>query len=144
VSLAWSHLGATRISYTNYVGSFFGAEGQWEVVGDTFVVGAAFPQDKIVVCGDLAIRSRNLSDYFILLKYPGTFEDNPDLHDERYSTECGIYSPQCGLDSVMLSWGHDEYMVSFPLFCVIWTRIEWPRSTQFARNSPPCPEPPST
>jgi inositol oxygenase len=44
-------------------------------------------------------------------KYPGTFKDNPDLCDQRYSTAYGIYSPHCGLDNVMLSWGHDEYMV---------------------------------
>lgn len=28
---------------------FFGSDGQWDVVGDTFVVGCAFPTDKIVV-----------------------------------------------------------------------------------------------
>lgn len=41
-----------------------------------------------------------------------TFSKNPDSSHEIYSTEYGIYKPNCGLDSVMLSWGHDE--VSFP------------------------------
>jgi hypothetical protein len=54
---------------------------------DTFVVGCQF-SDKII--------------------YPDTFEANPDSHDQIYSTEYGIYQPHCGLDNVMLSWGHDE------------------------------------
>jgi inositol oxygenase len=68
---------------------FFGAEGQWDVVGDTFPVGCAF--DKRII-------------------YPDTFKGNPDYYDSIYSTEHGIYMPGCGLDNVMLSWGHDEYL----------------------------------
>ncbi|KAF8960532.1 inositol oxygenase [Flammula alnicola] len=67
----------------------FGSEGQWDVVGDTFVVGCKF-SDKII--------------------YPETFKSNPDSCDAVYSTEYGIYKPHCGLDNVMLSWGHDEYL----------------------------------
>jgi len=67
----------------------FDSEGQWDVVGDTFVVGCRF-SDKII--------------------YPDTFAANPDSHDNIYSTEYGIYQPHCGLDNVMLSWGHDEYL----------------------------------
>lgn len=68
---------------------FYGSEGQWDVVGDTFPVGCAF-DERII--------------------YPGSFADNPDVHDPIYSTKYGIYSPGCGLDNVMLSWGHDEYL----------------------------------
>jgi inositol oxygenase len=68
---------------------FYGAQGQWDVVGDTFPVGCAF-EDSII--------------------YPGTFVDNPDSKDPVYSTKHGIYSEGCGLDNVMLSWGHDEYL----------------------------------
>ncbi|KAL1678035.1 myo-inositol oxygenase [Schizophyllum commune] len=67
----------------------FGSDGQWDVVGDTFVVGCKF-SDKII--------------------YPETFAGNPDSKDEIYSTEYGIYKPHCGLENVMLSWGHDEYL----------------------------------
>lgn len=67
---------------------FFGADGQWDVVGDTFVVGCA-PQGTV---------------------YPHTFENNPDFHDSRYNTECGMYERHCGLKNVMLSFGHDEYL----------------------------------
>ncbi|KAF9225619.1 DUF706-domain-containing protein [Gyrodon lividus] len=68
---------------------FFGSEGQWDVVGDTFVVGCAFSDKNI---------------------YPETFARNPDFGDAVYSAEHGIYEPHCGLDNVMLSWGHDEYL----------------------------------
>ncbi|KZF19854.1 inositol oxygenase [Xylona heveae TC161] len=68
---------------------FFDAQGQWDVVGDTFPVGCAF--DKRII-------------------YPDTFKNNPDYNHEIYGTKYGIYSPRCGLDNVMLSWGHDEYL----------------------------------
>ncbi|CAE6439417.1 unnamed protein product [Rhizoctonia solani] len=68
---------------------FFGSEGQWDVVGDTFIVGCAFP-DQII--------------------YPGSFTENPDFTHPTYSSKYGMYEPNCGLDSVMLSWGHDEYL----------------------------------
>ncbi|KIN09087.1 hypothetical protein OIDMADRAFT_37969 [Oidiodendron maius Zn] len=69
---------------------FFGAQGQWDVVGDTFPVGCAF-DDKIIFGTE-------------------SFKDNDDYKNEIYSTKFGIYSPGCGLDNVMLSWGHDEYL----------------------------------
>ena len=68
---------------------FYDAQGQWDVVGDTFPVGCAY-SPKII--------------------YPDTFKNNPDYKDEIYSTEHGIYTPGCGMDNVMLSWGHDEYL----------------------------------
>lgn len=68
---------------------FYDAQGQWDVVGDTFPVGCAFSPQII---------------------YPETFRNNPDYANDIYSTEHGIYTPGCGLDNVMLSWGHDEYL----------------------------------
>ncbi|MEX0360274.1 MAG: inositol oxygenase family protein, partial [Allomuricauda sp.] len=64
-------------------------EPQWAVVGDTFPVGCQF-SDKIV--------------------YPDFFEANPDSTDERYNTKLGVYSENCGLRNVHMSWGHDEYL----------------------------------
>jgi inositol oxygenase len=52
--------------------------GQWDVVGDTFVVGCKFP-DCIV--------------------FHETFAGNPDSQDPVYSTENGVYKPGCGLDN---------------------------------------------
>src|ERR1700720_777335 len=64
-------------------------EPQWAVVGDTFPVGCAY-SDKIV--------------------FPEFFRDNPDAKVPAYQTKHGIYSENCGLNNVELSWGHDEYM----------------------------------
>jgi inositol oxygenase len=66
-------------------------EPQWAVVGDTFPVGCAFSKDIV---------------------YPEFFEANPDNADGRYNSQYGIYSPNCGLNNVHLSWGHDEYVYS--------------------------------
>lgn len=64
-------------------------EPQWSVVGDTFPVGCAY-SDKIV--------------------FPEFFSANPDYQHPIYSTRYGVYEPNCGLDKVHLSWGHDEYV----------------------------------
>lgn len=69
---------------------FFSAQGQWDVVGDTFPVGCAF-DDRIIYGRE-------------------SFVENPDFTHEVYGTKFGIYTPRCGLDNVMLSWGHDEYL----------------------------------
>lgn len=63
---------------------------QWAAVGDTFAVGCAPGQD--IVFG------------------LDSFKDNPDIKHPIYSTEYGIYEPNCGIDNLMMSWGHDEYM----------------------------------
>ncbi|SOE23938.1 inositol oxygenase [Spirosomataceae bacterium TFI 002] len=64
-------------------------EPQWAVVGDTFPVGCAH-SDKIV--------------------YPEFFDVNPDSKNKDFNTKLGIYSENCGLDNVKMSWGHDEYI----------------------------------
>ena len=64
-------------------------EPQWAVVGDTYPVGCAF-SDKIV-----------FSEFF---------RENPDYSDPRYNTKYGVYTPNCGLRNVHMSWGHDEYI----------------------------------
>jgi len=56
----------------------------------------------------LAVVGCKFSDKII---YPETFVNNPDSYDAVYSTEYGIYKPHCGLDNVMLSWGHDEVCI---------------------------------
>jgi inositol oxygenase len=66
----------------------FGEE-QWAVVGDTFPVGCGY-SDKIV--------------------YPEFFAANPDSQNPDYQSKYGIYEPNCGLDNVLMSWGHDEYL----------------------------------
>ena len=64
-------------------------EPQWAVVGDTFPVGCQFSEKCV---------------------FPQYFRANPDFNDPVYRSECGIYSPNAGLENVDLSWGHDEYL----------------------------------
>ena len=64
-------------------------EPQWAVTGDTFPVGCRY-SEKIV--------------------HYDFFRENPDWNVAEYQTQCGIYEEHCGLDQVMMSWGHDEYL----------------------------------
>lgn len=84
----WFHL-TGLIHDLGKVMALWGEE-QWAVVGDTFVVGCDWPKSVVY---------REQS-----------FEGNPDGKDERYNSKFGIYKPNCGLDNVLFSWGHDEYM----------------------------------
>ncbi|KAJ0089647.1 hypothetical protein Patl1_13396 [Pistacia atlantica] len=67
----------------------FGGLPQWAVVGDTFPLGCAFDKANV---------------------HHKYFEDNPDYKNPAYNTKNGIYSEGCGLDNVIISWGHDDYM----------------------------------
>merc|ERR1712109_256831 len=69
--------------------AFYG-EPQWAVVGDTFPVGCK-PQPSIVFGEE-------------------SFQNNPDIYDSRYNTKLGIYKERCGIENVIMSWGHDEYL----------------------------------
>lgn len=64
-------------------------EPQWAVVGDTFPVGCAW-SPRIV--------------------FHEFFAANPDAQVPEYQTPGGIYSEHCGLENLMLSFGHDEYL----------------------------------
>ncbi len=64
-------------------------EPQWAVVGDTFPVGCRF------------------SESIVLHEF---FADNPDTRVGAYQTRLGIYTEHCGLEGVLMSWGHDEYL----------------------------------
>ena len=64
-------------------------EPQWGTVGDTFPVGCAW-SDQVV--------------------FPEFFRDNPDRNVPEYQTKFGIYEPNCGLENVHMSFGHDGYI----------------------------------
>jgi len=64
-------------------------EPQWGVVGDTFPVACAW-SDKIV--------------------FHEFFADNPDRDVPQFQSRLGAYEEGCGLDKVLMSWGHDEYL----------------------------------
>lgn len=62
---------------------------QWATVGDTWPVGCAMAKEH------------TFSEFYML---------NPDSSDPRYNTKHGMYAPNCGLDNVLMSFGHDEYL----------------------------------
>ena len=64
-------------------------EPQWGVVGDTFPVGCAW-SDQIV--------------------FPEYFQANPDANVPEYQSKYGIYEPNCGMENVHMSFGHDGYI----------------------------------
>src|SRR5499433_3449278 len=64
-------------------------EPQWAVVGDTFPVGCVYSPDIV---------------------FPEFFAANPDSKVPQYQTKYGVYEPNCGLEKVHLSFGHDEYV----------------------------------
>ncbi len=79
------------VGFLHDLGKYLGRfnEPQWATVGDTFPLGCAYAKELV------------FSDYF---------KDNPDIHNTLYGTKLGIYEPGCGLDNVIMSWGHDEYL----------------------------------
>ncbi|KAI0220708.1 Inositol oxygenase, partial [Lamellibrachia satsuma] len=65
-------------------------EPQWSVTGDTFPLGCRF------------------SDHIVFGRE--SFTESPDYKDPVYSTKLGVYEENCGLQRVVMSWGHDEYL----------------------------------
>ena len=49
-----------------------------------------------------------------------SFLGNPDLEDGRYNTELGMYQPGCGIENLLMSWGHDEYLYQVTLSMSGW------------------------
>jgi inositol oxygenase len=64
-------------------------EPQWGVVGDTFPVGCAWSEDIV------------FHEYFA---------KNPDRLKPELQTKYGIYQPNCGLEKLHMSFGHDGYI----------------------------------
>lgn len=62
---------------------------QWAVVGDTFPVGCRWTEENV---------------------FHEFFANNPDKSVEQYQTPLGIYTENCGLNNVLMSFGHDEYL----------------------------------
>jgi inositol oxygenase len=69
----------------------FGERPQWACVGDTWATGCAPDPANIFFAKNF-------------------FEDNPDSTNPEYMTKHGIYAPHCGLDELLVSFGHDEYL----------------------------------
>lgn len=93
------------------------------IAGDTHPLGCAFDESivhhKVLTIKDLArLSSTSISNVTIinqiklikLLCFLQYFEGNPDHSNPSYNTKNGVYSEGCGLENVMISWGHDDYM----------------------------------
>ncbi|KAF5297026.1 hypothetical protein FQA39_LY12240 [Lamprigera yunnana] len=86
--LEWFHL-TGLIHDLGKVMAFYD-EPQWAVVGDTFVVGCQWTDD--------------------IVYRQHSFTRNIDGKNPKYNTKYGMYQPNCGLENVLMSWGHDEYL----------------------------------
>ncbi|KAJ3199120.1 hypothetical protein HK099_003301, partial [Clydaea vesicula] len=64
-------------------------EPQHFVVGDTFPLGCQFSKNIV---------------------YYDFFKNNPDTNNERFNTKFGVYHENIGLENVVMSYGHDEYL----------------------------------
>ena len=62
---------------------------QWALGGDTWVVGCKIPQTAV---------------------FPEYNKLNPDYDNPKLNTEMGMYNENCGMNNVLFSYGHDEYM----------------------------------
>ncbi|KAK7848188.1 inositol oxygenase 5 [Quercus suber] len=58
----------------------------------------------MIICSQST--ERNFFESFAL-QY---LKENPDYNNPAYNTKLGVYSEGCGLENVLLSWGHDDYM----------------------------------
>uniref|UniRef100_A0AC35TTM3 Inositol oxygenase n=1 Tax=Rhabditophanes sp. KR3021 TaxID=114890 RepID=A0AC35TTM3_9BILA len=86
--LQWLHL-AGLIHDMGKVMSVWG-EAQYAVTGDTYPVGC-YPAASIVY----GIES---------------FIGNGDINNPEYNTELGMYEEKCGIDKLLMTWSHDEYL----------------------------------
>ena len=64
-------------------------EPEWSIVGDTFVVGCKYTKNII---------------------YNDFLRNNPDYSNTKYNSLFGIYKKNCGIENLLLSFGHDEYL----------------------------------
>lgn len=52
---------------------------------------------------------------------------NPDMKNDLYSSELGMYSPRCGLDNLLFAYGHDEYLYQMVVSSLIFHSIGYER-----------------
>lgn len=95
------------------------------ITGDTFPVGCAF--DESIVHHKVLLSTNFIAEsfYFIIIFFPfwflkaciynffmvvQYFKENPDYNNPAFNAKYGAYSEGCGLDNVLMSWGHDDYM----------------------------------
>jgi inositol oxygenase len=67
----------------------FGSQPQWCICGESFPVGCRFSS---------------------LISNSNFFQANPDRRKKSFATPLGVYKPNCGLQSVYMSWSGAEYL----------------------------------
>lgn len=76
----------------------------WSIVGDTYVLGCAFPKGDAIV-------------------YRESLDLCPDTKVVDYSTKYGIYKKNCGMEKLVLTYGHDEYMYQVLKRNKVWHKL---------------------
>lgn len=92
------------------------------ITGDTFPVGCAFDESNIhhKVTFNLNLELKftqiitnlkwSINANWIHFEKMQYFTENPDRENPVYDTKNGVYKEGCGLNNVVMSWGHDDYM----------------------------------
>lgn len=62
---------------------------QWALGGDTWVVGCKIPDCTV---------------------FPEFNALNPDLENQEFNTDLGMYTANCGFENLSFAYGHDEYL----------------------------------
>jgi len=65
-------------------------EQQWAVTGDTYPLGC-LPARSVVYGAE-------------------SFDGNEDLKNPLYASELGMYEAGCGIEKLLVTWSHDEYL----------------------------------
>ncbi|XP_028823290.1 inositol oxygenase isoform X1 [Denticeps clupeoides] len=66
--------------------------------------------DSSTMLGKLWLCGESLRFQDSIVFRDSTFSENPDFKQSAFSSEYGVYKPNCGLENVTMSWGHDEYL----------------------------------
>lgn len=66
-----------------------------------------FGEPQWAVAGDKFPLQCQISDKVIFSRF---YQLNPDSKNPLYQTKYGVYQPNCGLDNVLMTFGHDEYL----------------------------------
>ena len=80
---------------------------QWTVVGDTFPVCYFYYIHFLFL---IILKQQIGCEFSKSIIYHDYFEFNKDNSNPTYNTKYGIYQPNCGIDNVLFSFGHDEYL----------------------------------
>lgn len=118
----------------------FGGLPQWAVVGDTFPLGCAF--DPSIVHYEVRLPSFLTAIFYgkkkrinpKFQKKMQHFKGSLDYENPKYNSKLGVYAEGCGLENVMMSWGHDDYMYLVRAYCFSRTSSS---STPQVLESPP-------